>query len=96
MKRTTPKTVGELMEQLFKSPNIAAKIAEGSLPDIWRRVVGPVVAEQTRQVRLVRGVLFVHITSAIMRNELMMRRDALVRAINKEAGIDIVAQLIVQ
>jgi predicted nucleic acid-binding Zn ribbon protein len=84
------------MEQLFKSPNIAAKIAEGSLPDIWRRVVGPVVAEQTRQVRLVRGVLFVHITSAIMRNELMMRRDALVRAINKEAGIDIVAQLIVQ
>ena len=96
MKRTTPKTVGELMEQLFKSPNIAAKIAEGFLPDIWRRVVGPVVAEQTRQVRLVRGVLFVHITSAIMRNELMMRRDALVRAINKEAGIDIVAQLIVQ
>ncbi|MBQ2024199.1 MAG: DUF721 domain-containing protein [Alistipes sp.] len=96
MKRTTPKTVGELMEQLFKSPNIAAKIAEGSLPDIWRRVVGPVVAEQTRQVRLVRGVLFVHITSAIMRNELMMRRDALVRAINKEAGIDIVVQLIVQ
>lgn len=84
------------MEQLFKSPNIAAKIAEGSLPDIWRRVVGPIVAEQTRQVRLVRGVLFVHITSAIMRNELMMRRDALVRAINKEAGIDIVAQLIVQ
>lgn len=96
MKRTTPKTVGELMEQLFKSPNIAAKIAEGSLPDIWRRVVGPVVAEQTRQVRLVRGVLFVHITSAIMRNELMMRRDALVRAINKEAGIDIVVQFIVQ
>ena len=96
MKRTTPKTVGELMEQLFKSPNIAAKIAEGSLPDIWRRVVGPIVAEQTRQVRLVRGVLFVHITSAIMRNELMMRRDALVRAINKEAGIDIVVQLIVQ
>ena len=84
------------MEQLFKSPNIAAKIAEGSLHDIWRRVVGPVVAEQSRQVRLVRGVLFVHITSAIMRNELMMRRDALVRAINKEAGIDIVAQLIVQ
>lgn len=84
------------MEQLFKSPNIAAKIAEGSLPDIWRRVVGPVVAEQTRQVRLVRGVLFVHITSAIMRNELMMRRDALVRAINREAGIDIVVQLIVQ
>ena len=48
MKRTEPKSVGELLDQLFKSPNIAAKIAEGALPDTWRQVVGPMVAEQTR------------------------------------------------
>ena len=47
MKRTEPQTIGELLDQLFKSPNIAAKIAEGALPDTWRKVVGPMVAEQT-------------------------------------------------
>lgn len=96
MKRTSPKSIGELLDQLFKSPNIAAKIAEGSLPDIWRQVVGPIVAEQTRQVRLVKGTLFVHIASAVMRNELMMQRDAIVRAINARCGMDIVQSLVVQ
>ncbi len=96
MKRTSPKSIGELLDQLFKSPNIAAKIAEGSLPDIWRQVVGPIIAEQTRQVRLVKGTLFVHIASAVMRNELMMQRDAIVRAINARCGMDIVQSLVVQ
>ena len=96
MKRTEPKAIGELFDQLFKSPNIAAKIAEGGLPNSWRKVVGPIVAEQTRQVRFVGGTLYVHITSAVMRTELMMQREALVRAINAEAGVAIVKQIVVQ
>ena len=96
MRRTEPKPIGELFDQLFKSPDIVAKIAEGGLPDTWRQVVGPIVAEQTRQVRFVRGTLYVHITSAVMRTELMMQREALVRAINQRAGIELVQQVVVQ
>ena len=96
MKRTEPKCIGELFDQLFKSPHIAAKIAEGALPNTWRQVIGPVVAEQTRQVRLVKGVLYVHITSAVMRTELMMQREALARAINAQSGIELVKQIVVQ
>ena len=96
MKRTEPKAIGELFDQLFKSHNIAAKIAEGGLPNTWREVVGPIVAEQTRQVRFVKGTLYVHVTSAIMRTELMMQREALVRAINKQCGIELVSQVVVQ
>ena len=95
MKRTEPKSVGELLDQLFKSPNIAAKIAEGALPDTWRQVVGPMVAEQTRQVRLVKGTLYVHVTSAVIRTELM-QRDALARAINQKSGVNLVNQVVVQ
>ena len=96
MKRTEPRPIGELFDQLFKSPNIAAKIAEGGLPNTWREVVGPIVAEHTRHVRFVKGTLYVHVTSAVIRTELMMQRDALVRAINARAGFDIVKQVVVQ
>jgi predicted nucleic acid-binding Zn ribbon protein len=54
------------------------------------------VAEHTRQVRFVQGTLYVHVTSAVIRTELMMQRDALVRAINARAGIEIVKQVVVQ
>ena len=96
MRRTNPKPIGELLDKLFKSPDIAAKIAEGSLPDTWRKVVGPAVAEQTRQVRLVRGVLYVHVQSSVVRSELMLRRNALIHAINAESGVNLVRDVVVQ
>ena len=57
MRRTEPKSVGALFDELFNSPHIAAKIAEGCLPETWREVVGDAIANQTSQIRLVRGEL---------------------------------------
>lgn len=75
---------------------MARKLAEGSLPDVWRKVVGEVVAAQTRQVRFVQGTLYVHVTSSIIRSELMMQRLGLVQMINSRLGMALVSQLVVQ
>ena len=96
MKRTKAQPIGELLDNLFKSPNVARKIAEGSLPHVWREVTGEVVAAHTKQVRFVRGTLYVHLTSSILRSELMMQREALVRSINKALGTELVVNVVVQ
>lgn len=96
MKRTKAQPIGELLDSLFKNPNIARKIAEGSLPHVWREVTGEFVAANTRQVRFVRGTLFVHVASSILRSELMMQREALVRSINKQLGTDLVQSIVIQ
>ena len=96
MKRTKAQPIGELLESLFKSPNVARKIAEGSLPHVWREVTGEVVAAYTRQVRFVRGTLYVHVASSIVRSELMMQREALVRSLNKQLGTELVHNVVIQ
>lgn len=96
MRRTKAQPIGDLLDSLFKSPDVARKIAEGSLPHIWREVTGEVVAASTRQVRFVRGTLYVHITSSILRNELMMQREALVRTINNRLGTTLVQSVVIQ
>lgn len=96
MKRTRTRPIGELLDELFKSPNVARKIAEGSLPHVWREVVGEVVASNTRQVRFVRGTLYVHIASSVLRSELMMQRESLVYSINKRLGTDLVQGIVIQ
>ncbi|MBQ0080736.1 MAG: DUF721 domain-containing protein [Alistipes sp.] len=96
MKRRTEQPIGALLETLFRSPNIARKIAEGSLPDTWRSVVGERYASYTRQVRLVRGILYVHISSSVAARELMWQRQALVNSINKQSGFDLVKDVVIQ
>ena len=96
MRRTDPKSVGSLFDELFNSPHIAAKIAEGCLPETWREVVGDAIADQTSQIRLVRGVLYVHVLSSVIRTELMMRRAALCQALNARSRVPIVRSIIVK
>ena len=96
MKRTDPKLVGEMFDELFRSPNIAAKIAEGYLPDTWREVVGDRIADQTTQIRLVHGTLYVHVLSSVVRSELMLRRAALRNELNNRSRIPLVRNVIIK
>lgn len=40
MRRTKTMMMGELLDEFFKRPYVAAKVAEGRLPDTWREIVG--------------------------------------------------------
>ena len=45
MRRTKTMLMGDLLEEFFKRPYIAAKVAEGKLPDTWREIVGDRAAD---------------------------------------------------
>ena len=44
--------MGDLLEEFFKRPYVAAKVAEGKLPDTWREIVGDRAADATTELRL--------------------------------------------
>ena len=90
MRRTKTMLIGDELEEFFSRPYVAAKVAEGKLPDTWREVVGERAAALTTELRLENHVLYVHITSATIRHELFMRRNALVAEINRVSGVRLV------
>ena len=63
MRRTKTMLMGDLLEEFFRRPYIAAKVAEGKLPDTWRAVVGDRAADLTSELRLERRIL--HVLSLI-------------------------------
>ena len=82
--------VGDLLDEFFKRPYVAAKVAEGKLPETWRAIVGDQAADSTTGLRLERGVLRVRIASSVLRTELLWQREALREAINRDLGIELV------
>ena len=44
--------MGDLLEEFFKRPYVAAKVAEGKLPDTWREIVGDRGAEITTELKI--------------------------------------------
>ena len=61
MKRSKTVTVGELLDEFFQRPYVAAKVAEGRLRDTWREIVGPAADAETTELRLENHILHVRL-----------------------------------
>ena len=96
MRRTQTRTIGDILEEFFKRPYVARKVAEGKLPEFWREIVGERVANLTNEVRLEHGILHVSVSSSVVRNDLFYRRDQLAQLINQRAGIQLVNAIIIR
>ena len=96
MRRTKTMLMGELLDEFFKRPYVAAKVAEGRLHETWRAVVGDRAADETTELRLERHILHVRIRSSVLRSELFYRRDALCEELNHRSGIRLVHAVIIR
>lgn len=96
MRRTKTQTIGELLEEFFKRPYVAAKIAEGRMPEYWRKIVGEVTARHTREVKLENHILYVSVDSSVVRQELFYRRDHLMQLLNERAGHHLINAIIIR
>jgi len=96
MRRTKPMLIGEILDEFFSRPYVAAKIAEAKLPDYWREIVGDRVAYLTGEFRLDNHILYIGIRSSVVRQELFYRRDYLQAELNRRAGVRLVNAVIVR
>lgn len=88
--------MGDLLEEFFKRPYVAAKVAEGKLSDTWRDIVGEEAARQTVELRLENRVLYVRLRSSVLRSELLYQREALRDEINRRSGVRLVSSVVVR
>ncbi len=95
MRRTRTVRIGEVLDDFFRRPYVAAKVAEGRLPDTWREMLGERAAAETTELRLENRILHVRIRSSILRNELFYQREALAAEINRRSGVRLVNAVII-
>ncbi len=96
MRRTKTQLMGDLLEEFFHRPYIAAKVAEGKLPDTWRAVVGNRAADETTELRLENHILHVRIRSSVLRQELFYQRAALQEELNARSGVRLINAIIIR
>lgn len=88
--------MGDLLDEFFRRPYVAAKVAEGKLPDLWQDIVGAHAAAETTELRLENHILHVRIRSSVLRQELFYQREALKETLNERAGVRLINAIIVR
>ena len=73
---------------------LESPLNEYRLVQAWKDVVGPAIAGYTSNLYIKNQILYVHLTSSVLRQELMMGRDLLVRNLNKQVGAQVIVNII--
>ncbi len=94
MRRNNAEPIGKLIREYLRQESLETPLNEQRLIDAWPRVLGPVIASYTRELYIRNQILYVHLTSAALRQELMMGRELLVRNLNKEVGATVITNII--
>ena len=86
MKRNDAEQIGKLIRTFLRQ--------EQRLINSWAEILGPTIASYTRELYIRNQILYVHLTSAALRQELMMGRDLLVRNLNRHVGAQVITNII--
>jgi predicted nucleic acid-binding Zn ribbon protein len=94
MRRRNAQSLHDILDESLKSLHIDGKIHETRLISAFPEIVGSGIAEHTKNLYISKGTLYVHIDSAVIRNELQMMRQSLVDHLNRQVGHETIKNIV--
>ena len=96
MRKQKAEAVGQLVRQFLREEGLETPYNEYRLVEAWPEVMGPGVARHTADVQIRNRVLYVHLTSSVLRAELMAGRAMLVRRLNEYVGAQVIERIVLR
>lgn len=89
-------SLGDLLGDVIARYRLQHVLDEVRVPEYWTQIVGPRLARVAVVRSFENGILRVHVSSAVWRQELVLRRDELRTSLNARIGRDVVQEIIVR
>ena len=96
MRRSKTISLAEAMKDYIKEMHLEGKLNEIGVINSWEETVGKAIASRTSKIFIKDQVLYVHLNSSVVRNELLMLRQALKEKINEKAGAEVIKDIVLR
>lgn len=95
MRKRNTETIGEALRQFFEENQFfKRKVAESRVVTGWPKLLGQMIASYTTNIYLRHGILYVHLSSSVLRSELLMAKEPLIKKLNEHAGMYVVNDIV--
>lgn len=88
MQHSNVQSLGSIIAEVLRDSGLEKPLMERRIIAAWPEVLGPTIARYTGKIEIRDGVLYVHIKSAPLRQELFNCRFNLVDKLQKAVGCD--------
>ncbi|MDR0995782.1 MAG: DUF721 domain-containing protein [Tannerella sp.] len=97
MNRQDAKPIGSLLEGFFDdNPALKERVLAIRAERAWGEVLGPAILQYTRSLFVKNRVLHVALSSAVLRQELALSREKILKSLNAYVGEDFLRDLVIR
>jgi predicted nucleic acid-binding Zn ribbon protein len=96
MRRSKTISIAEAVNDYIKEMNLGDKLSEVGVINSWEETVGKAISSRTTKIYIRDHVLYVHLNSSVVRNELLMLREALREKLNQKAGTEVIKEIVLR
>ena len=85
-KKKNPISVKNVIDKILLNKKLNHGLLELRIKDAWKNVMGKNVNTYTTNIKLNKEIIFVKLSSAPLKNELIYRAEKIVKLLNNELG----------
>ena len=76
----------DALEQMFETFNLKNKADQTSIINMWEELMGKTIASRTGKIFFKENVLYVQLTSAPLKQELVLSKDKIIKLLREQVG----------
>jgi len=96
MRRSKTISLAEAVKDYIKEMNLDGKLSEVGVINSWEEIVGKAISSRTSKIYIKDHILYVHLNSSVVRNELLMLREVLKEKLNDKAGSEVIKDIVLR
>ena len=94
MRKKNTEILSEVIRQVLKEQHLDAPLNEKRLLDAWPQVLGNNILQYTSNLIIKNKVLYVSLTSSVLRHDLFLSREEIKKSLNLKVGAEVIVDII--
>ena len=96
MRGNNNRKVGDIIRKLMKNPKLEEKLDKLNALDAWEEIIGAPISKYITDQKIYKGILYVKIKSAVVRNELSYKKSDFISQINQKVGKKLITDIVLK
>ncbi|MBN1789920.1 MAG: DUF721 domain-containing protein [Bacteroidales bacterium] len=96
MRKSNTQKLGDVIADCLREMHIEQKLKEVHVVSQWESMMGKTVAVRTDRIYIRNRTLYLHVTSSVLKTELLMMRQEIIDKLNENAGEKVVEQIVIR
>ena len=94
MRKKNTELLSDVIRQVLKQQHLDKPLNEKRLIDAWPAVLGNNIMQYTSGLNIKNKVLYVSLSSSVLRHDLFLSRDEIKASLNKYVGAEVIIDII--